>query len=70
MIKNVGRKDKYIRMSVSLVIAALYYFGTLDASGVLSIILLIVALVIGVTAVMQFCPIYRLVGISTCPAEK
>lgn len=70
MIKNVGKKDKFIRMTISLLIAGLYYFGALDASGILSFILLVIALIIGITAVMRFCPIYRLVGISTCPAEK
>ncbi len=62
MTNNVGTPDRIIR----LVIAALAVFGALSTSGILAIVLWIVAAVMLVTAAVGFCPLYRLVGVSTC----
>ncbi|MBK6364766.1 MAG: DUF2892 domain-containing protein [Saprospiraceae bacterium] len=68
MVKNMGRKDKLIRMIVALVIASLYYFGYI--SGTLALVLLIIGIILALTSVIQFCPIYKLVNINTCEVKK
>lgn len=68
MVKNMGSTDKLIRMIVALCIAALYYFGYID--GTLALILLSIGIVLALTSVFNFCPLYKLVGISTCGVKK
>lgn len=63
MIKNIGRRDKLIRMVLALVIASLYYFGYI--SGSLALVLLVIGIFFALTSVFHFCPVYRLVGIKT-----
>jgi len=63
MKKNVGAIDRGIRIMIALIIAALY---TLDViSGGFALILGIVAVVLVATSAVSFCPLYRLLNIST-----
>lgn len=68
MKKNMGNIDRGIRVIVAIVIAALYFTGTL--TGTLGIILLVLAAVFVLTSFVSFCPLYTLVGVSTCPVNK
>jgi hypothetical protein len=68
MVKNMGRTDKLIRMAIALVIASLYYFGYI--TGTLAIILLAIGIVMALTSVLNFCPLYKLVGINTCEVKR
>ena len=68
MKKNMGLADKIIRLVVSAVFAALYFTGTV--TGVVGIILLVLAAVFTLTSIISFCPLYTLVGFSTCPTEN
>lgn len=68
MIKNMGKTDKMIRMVIALVIASLYYFGYI--SGMLAMVLLVIGIILALTSVLNFCPLYRLVGINTCDVKK
>ena len=68
MKKNMGNLDRGIRVFVAIVIAALYFTGTL--TGTLGIILLVLAAVFVLTSFVSFCPLYTLIGASTCPVEK
>jgi len=68
MKKNMGNIDRGIRVIVAIVIAALYFTGTL--TGTLGIILLVLAGVFVLTSFVSFCPLYTLIGASTCPVEK
>lgn len=68
MKKNMGNADKIIRFVLAAIIAVLYFTGTV--TGTLSIVLLIVAGVFVVTSLVNFCPLYTLFGLKTCPAEK
>ena len=68
MVKNMGKTDKLIRMVVALVIASLYYFGYI--SGSLALVLLAIGVVLALTSVLNFCPLYKLVGINTCEVKK
>ncbi len=59
---NVGKTDKIFRLTLALLIAAA---GIMFKSwlGFLAIIPLL-------TAVISFCPIYKLLGINTCTREN
>ena len=63
MVKNESLIDRVIRIALALVIAILYFSGTI--SGAIGIILLIVALVLLLTGIVGFCPLYALLKIST-----
>ncbi|MFN3587997.1 MAG: DUF2892 domain-containing protein [Spirosomataceae bacterium] len=64
MDKNVGKVDKLVRVLVALLLVGLYFSGIL--SGVLGYILLAVAGVMILTGLVNFCPLYSLLGVNTC----
>jgi hypothetical protein len=64
MKKNVGALDKGMRVLVALVVAILIYADVL--TGTLALVLGIVSLVLVVTSLVNFCPLYALFGINTC----
>ena len=67
MKKNMGNVDRIIRILLAVVFAALYFTGTV--TGTLGIILLIVGAVFVLTSAVSSCPLYSLVGLSTCAVE-
>jgi hypothetical protein len=67
MKKNIGTIDKVIRILVAVVVVVLYF--TKIISGTLGIILLALAAVFVVTALINFCPIWAALGISTNKKE-
>jgi len=68
MSTNEGPIDRLVRVvaGVVAVVGAL----VVGPASVLGIALFVVAAVLIVTAAVGFCPLYRLVGINTCPAPK
>jgi uncharacterized membrane protein YccC len=68
MKKNMGNADRIIRMIVAVAIAALYYQDII--SGTLAYVLLAVAGIFVVTGIAAVCPLYSLMGISTCTAKQ
>lgn len=68
MKKNMGSVDRIIRVIVAVVMAALYFTGTV--TGTLGIVLLVLAVVFVLTSLMSFCPLYAIVGLSTCPMKS
>lgn len=68
MQKNMGTLDRVVRLLIAAVAVFLFYNGTL--SGTVGIVALVVAAVFTLTSVVRFCPIYKLVGLSTCPVES
>jgi len=68
MKKNMGSYDKLIRLVVAIVLIVLYYKEVL--TGTLGIIALVLALVLTVTSLIGFCPLYTLFGINTCKKEE
>lgn len=60
---NMGSADRIIRMIVAVVFAIMYFTGIVP--GTLGLILTIVALIFLFTATTGFCPIYRVLGVST-----
>jgi hypothetical protein len=68
MKTNVGNIDRVIRVVLALVFAALYFTATI--TGTVGMVLLVLGGVFLGTAAIGFCPIYSLVGLNTCPADK
>ena len=68
MTANVGSTDKVIRLV--LAIAAVIGAYLAGMSSLLGIVLLVVGAVLGVTAFTGFCPLYRVLGMSTCPVRR
>ncbi|MBI1184124.1 DUF2892 domain-containing protein [bacterium] len=67
MKKNVGSADRIIRIIAAIAFALLYLTNTV--SGTLGIVLLVVGIVLFLTAVINFCPLYFPFGISTRPKK-
>ena len=68
MKKNMGSSDKIVRILLAVVFAALYFTGTV--SGTLGLVLVVVAGIFVLTSLVSFCPLYTLLGISTCQVNS
>ena len=68
MKKNMGSTDRVVRLIVAAIIAVLFFKGIV--TGLLGLVLLILALVFVATSFISFCPLYTIFGISTRPTEK
>jgi hypothetical protein len=64
MKKNIGSTDKIIRLVLAALIAVLYFTNVIQ--GTLAIVLGVVAVVLTLTSLINFCPLYTLLGTSTC----
>ena len=60
---NVGGIDRILRIVVGLVLIALAVTGTVGWWGWLGVVPL-------ATGLFRFCPMYRLLGMSTCPVQN
>lgn len=68
MKANLGSTDKLIRLLLAIVLIVLYYKEIIvDTMGIVA---LIVALMLTLTSLISFCPLYTLFGASTCKREK
>ncbi|TRX37003.1 DUF2892 domain-containing protein [Flavobacterium sp. ZT3R18] len=67
MKKNMGATDKLIRSVIGIIIAILYYSDII--TGTLAIVLLAFAIIFLLTSFISFCPLYKLLGISTNKKE-
>jgi hypothetical protein len=68
MQKNMGNLDRGIRIAAALVIAALIATGAL--SGVLAVILGVIAVAFLLISLIGFCPLYAPLGINTCQRKN
>jgi len=64
MKKNMGGADRIIRFIIVIAVAILGYFNLIE--GTLAYVLYGVAGIFMLTSFVSFCPIYALVGLSTC----
>jgi hypothetical protein len=60
---NIGLIDRIIRIIIAIIIAVLYF--TNQISGIAAIILGIIAVIILLTSIIGYCPLYALFKIST-----
>ncbi|MBP9085677.1 MAG: DUF2892 domain-containing protein [Kofleriaceae bacterium] len=63
MNKNEGTLDRVMRIVLGLVLLALVFVGPKTMFGLIGIVPL-------ATGLVGFCPLYRLIGMSTCPMPK
>jgi Protein of unknown function (DUF2892) len=68
MKQNVGTIDKVVRIALAIVFGILYFTGTV--TGVLGYVLLALGGIFLLTSMLGTCPIYSIVGISTCPVKQ
>ncbi len=68
MVRNESSLDRVLRL-VGAVIAVAVALAV-GAGSVGGIVLLVVGAVLLVTAAVGFCPLYRVLGLSTCPVPK
>lgn len=68
MKTNMGTIDKGIRIALAIVFAALFFTGTL--TGILGLVLVVLGGIFLLTSLVGICPIYSLLGISTCPVSS
>lgn len=67
-MKNVGTIDKIVRIAAAILIGVLYMTHTI--SGIVAILLVVVAIVLLITSFVGFCPLYRPLGINTCRKKR
>lgn len=60
---NVGTLDRVLRIIVGLVLIVLAITGTIGVWGWIGVVPL-------ATGLFKFCPLYSLLGISTCPTKR
>jgi hypothetical protein len=60
---NMGTVDRAVRLAIAVIIAGLYLSGQI--TGVVAVVLGIVAIAFLVTSVIGWCPVYIPFGIST-----
>ncbi|WP_298263167.1 DUF2892 domain-containing protein [uncultured Lutibacter sp.] len=68
MKKNIGNADKLLRILFAIAIIVLYYTNVI--SGMLAIILMAVGIILLVTVLANFCPLYTIFGINTGNSSK
>ncbi|MBF4985171.1 DUF2892 domain-containing protein [Nonlabens mediterrranea] len=68
MKKNLGNIDRMVRVLFAVIVSILFFTNVI--TGTLGIILLIVGGVLLATSFMNFCPLYAVLGINSCPVKK
>ena len=61
MVRNEGSLDRVIRVALGLALLSLTVIGPKSLFGLLGLVPLL-------TGAVGFCPIYRVLGLRTCPA--
>lgn len=68
MKKNLGSIDRIIRILFAVVVSVLFFTNVI--TGTLGVLLLVVGGVLLATSFINFCPLYAILGINTCPIKK
>jgi hypothetical protein len=63
MKKNMGALDKSLRVLIAIIIALLYYLDVIE--GTLAYVLIAIAIIFLITSFINFCPLYKILGINT-----
>jgi fatty acid desaturase len=63
MQTNVGNIDRIVRAVIGLALIALTLAGTIGVWGWIGVVPLL-------TAALGFCPLYTMLGFSSCPMKK
>ena len=68
MKKNLGAADRIIRILLAALFAVLYFTNII--SGTLGFTAAIVGVTLLLISFVSFCPLYAMLGISTCSTKK
>jgi hypothetical protein len=68
MKSNIGFVDKTLRVIIAFAFSALYFTQTVQ--GAFGILLLTIGGVLIFTSILGFCPLYKIIGISTCKVKR
>jgi hypothetical protein len=68
MKKNLGNVDRAIRLIAGFAIVIAFYMGLFQ--GTAATVLLVMAEILILTALFNFCPLYSLLGIKTGSSRK
>ena len=68
MKPNMGSLDRSIRTFIAIALIALAWMGYI--TGTWAIVAYVAATVFLLTSFVSFCPLYTLLGVSTCPINK
>ena len=68
MKRNMSTFDRVFRGIVAAVIAILFFTHIL--TGTLAIILMVFAVIFIITSIIGVCPLYKLLGISSCSRKQ
>lgn len=66
--KNMGKIDSGLRLTIAVVLFILFFSKTV--SGTIGYIDLGLAILFTITSFVGFCPLYKLVGLKTCPNSR
>lgn len=64
----MGTVDKSIRLIAAIIMVVLYYTGIVN--GGIALVLLILAVIFALTSLINFCPLYKLIGVNTCKVKE
>lgn len=64
---NVGKIDRIIRILLAAVISTLYITGII--SGTIAVVVLFLGGILLLTGLVNFCPLYALLKINSCPKK-
>ena len=67
MKKNMNSLDRVVRILLAVAFAVLYFTGTV--TGTIGLVLLVLGGVFLFTALVSYCPLYAIFGLSTCKVE-
>jgi len=68
MKANIGSSDKLIRLGLAIVLIVLFYLEII--TGTLGMIALIVAFLLTLTSLVNFCPLYSIFKINTAKKSE
>ena len=68
MTRNMSNLDRMVRIAIAAIVAILYFTNVIG--GTLAIVLGVVAIIFLATSAVNFCPLYRIFGISTCKTKQ
>jgi hypothetical protein len=68
MKRNMSNTDRVVRLLIAALIGTLYFTGTIGST--LAIVLLVVAGIFIATSFVNWCPLYAVLGLSTCKVPK
>jgi hypothetical protein len=67
MKKNIGSADKIIRLLLAALFILLFIFNVVG--GIFGYILLALAVILILTSLVNYCPIWAIFGIKTCKTK-